>query len=102
MDLAGKTRNHYRNSVVHLFNYAQTRGCLPKGMPTEAEATSLVAVAHSPNEIFTVEEMTRLLNNAPPHLVAPMAIKAFSGVRTEEVTYMGWQHIDFEKGYEVR
>lgn len=99
VDLAGKTRNHYRNSVVHLFNYAQTKGCLPKGMPTEAEGTSLVAEEHSPNEIFSVEEMTRLLDNAPPHLIAPMAIKAFSGVRTEEVTYMDWQHIDFEKGY---
>lgn len=99
VDLAGKTRNHYRNTVVQLFNYAQTNGCLPKGMPTEAEGTKVVAEGHSANEIFTVEEMTRLLNHAPVHLVAPLAIKAFSGVRTEEVTYMDWQHIDFEKGY---
>jgi integrase len=99
IDYAGKTRNHFRNSVVQLFNYARTHGFLPKGMPTEAEPTVTVEEAHSENEVFTVEEMTKLMNNAPQHLVPAMAIKAFSGVRTEEICNMQWEHVDFEKGY---
>ena len=32
VELAPKSRNHYRNSVVRLFNYARDHGYLPKGM----------------------------------------------------------------------
>lgn len=91
-----KTRNHYRNAVVQLFNYARDLGYLPKGMPTEAEGVKPLDVVPPENEIFTVEEMTKLLNHAPEHLIAPLAIKAFSGVRTEEMVRMDWSAVNFE------
>lgn len=93
---APKTRNHYRNSVVQLFNYARDQGYLPKGMPTEIEGVKALSVVPSQNEIFTVEEMTKLLNNAPAWLVPSLAIKAFSGVRTEEILRMHWSALNFE------
>ena len=34
VELAPKSRNHYRNSVVQLFNMARDNGYLPKGMPS--------------------------------------------------------------------
>jgi integrase len=93
---APKTRNHYRNAVAQLFNYARDHGYLPKGMPTEVEGVKPLDVVPPENEIFTVEEMIELLNHAPEYLIAPLAIKAFSGVRTEEMVRMDWSAVNFE------
>lgn len=93
---APKTRNHYRNAVVQLFNHARDHGYLPKGMPTDAEAVKTLDVVPPENEIFTVEEIEKLLRGAPDYLVPALAIKAFSGVRTEEMVRMGWEHLNFE------
>lgn len=99
VDLAPKTRNHYRNSIVQLFNHARDYGYLPKGMPTEAEAVKTLDVVPPTNQIFTVEEIEKVLKNAPARLVAPMAIKAFSGVRTEEMLNLHWEHLNLESKY---
>ncbi len=99
VELAPKTRNHYRNSIVQLFNHARDHGYLPKGMPTEAEAVKTLDVVPPTNQIFTVEEIEKVLQNAPAHLVVPMAIKAFSGVRTEEMLNLNWEHLNLESKY---
>ena len=91
-----KTRNHYRNAVGQLFNFARDHGYLPKGMPTEVEGVKSLNVVPQENEIFTVEEMVKLLEQAPAHLIPALAIKAFSGVRTEEMVRMDWQTVNFE------
>jgi integrase len=99
--LAPKTRNHYRNAIVQLFNFAQTNGYLPKGIPTEAEDLATAKVTPRENEVFTVEEMIILLQKAPAHLVPPLAIKAFSGIRTEEMVKICWEHLRWESHHIV-
>jgi integrase len=98
-EISGRTRNNYRNAVVELFNYAQTHDYLPKGIPTPAQATKTVDEVTRENEIFRPEDMARLLNEAPARLVPSMAIKAFNGVRTEEMAFMEWSHVALKKGY---
>ena len=44
------------------------------------------------------DQMDDLLSGSPIHLVPSMAIKAFSGVRTEEIFFMEWEHIHFRRG----
>lgn len=95
--IAAKTRNHYRDAVVTLFNFSRDNGYLPKGLPTEAEAVKSVDEVPSENQILTVEEMTRLLNAAPDYLLPVLAIKAFTGIRTEEMMRIQWGRVDFEK-----
>lgn len=97
--LAPKSRNHYRNAVVQLFNHARDHGYLPKGMPTEAQAVKTLDVVAPTNEIFTIEEIQKVLNTAPARLIAPMAIKAFCGVRTEEMLNLRWEHLNLETKY---
>ena len=97
--MRGRTRNNYRNAVVELFNYAQTHGYLLKGMPTEAQATATVEESDARNnEIFKSPNMVRLLNDSSLRLIPSMVIKAFSGVRTEEIAEMDWSHVSFERG----
>ena len=71
--------------MVQLFNFARDHGYLPKGMPTEAEAVKTMDVVASENEILTPEELATLLTKAKPRVLIPMAIKAFTGIRTEEM-----------------
>jgi integrase len=97
--IRGRTRNNYRNAVVALFNFAKEHNYLPKGMPTEAEATKTVSEEDSrENEIFKSVDMARLLNDASFKLIPAMVIKAFSGVRTEEISEMQWAHVVFKRG----
>ncbi len=81
--------------MVQLFNYARAHGYLPKGMPTEAEAVKPLDVVPSENKILTAAEMTKLLNTEHDYLIPPLVIKAFSGVRTEEMVRMDWKNINF-------
>ena len=98
-EISGRTRNNYRNAVVELFNYAQTHDYLPKGIPTAAQATKTVEEITRENEVFSPEDMARLLNESPARLVPSRAIKAFRGVRTEEMAIMTWENVSFKKGY---
>jgi integrase len=98
-EISGRTRNNYLNAVVELFNYAQTHDYLPKGIPTAAQATKTVEEITRENEVFSPEDMARLLNESPARLVPSRAIKAFRGVRTEEMAIMTWENVSFKKGY---
>ncbi|MDR3460079.1 MAG: site-specific integrase [Verrucomicrobiae bacterium] len=97
--IAGKTRNNYRNAIVELFNYARKNGYLPKDLGTEAAGTTRVHEIKKDNEIFLPDQMDDLLNVAPVRMVPGMAIKAFSGVRTEEICEMDYVTVSLKKGY---
>jgi len=95
--LGPKTRNNYRNAVVQLFNFARQAQYLPRDLSTAAEGAKQVKEIRGENEIFTPEQMRELLAGAPAHMIPGMAVKAFSGVRTEEMAEIDWSHILFEQ-----
>jgi len=97
LNLAPKTRNHYRDAAINLFHYAQKNGYLPRALPTAADDTIRVADEGGEIEIFTVPEMKKLLANSPSHLIPSLTIKAFSGLRSEEMIRIHWHHIHFDK-----
>ena len=55
-------------------------------------------------EIFTPDEMERILNTAERHLVIPMiAIGGFAGLRNAEICRLDWTDIKLDRGFiEVR
>ena len=95
--LGPKTRNNYRNAVVQLFNFARQAKYLPRDLSTAAEGAKLVQEIRGENDIFTPEQMEKLLAGAPEHMIPGMAVKAFSGVRTEEIAEIEWSHILFDQ-----
>jgi integrase len=96
-DLKGKSRNNYRRSIVELFNYARRNRYLPTDLSTAADHTKAVKEITAENEFFTPEEMETLLSTAAPTLLPSLAIKAFSGVRTEEMIVLTWEMIKFDQ-----
>jgi hypothetical protein len=107
-DLKGvaRSKNNHRDGIIGYYNFAQLKGFLPQGIPhaaslttefrdarqmitTEAQAISLM----QPDDIYLPFEMRKLLITAKteePRLLPSMEIKAFSGVRTEEMVRLWW------------
>jgi integrase len=79
-----------------LFNYAIKRGYLEKN---PAEAIDRFKEIDKPVEIFTVEQMTTLLNAASAQLLPMLAIGAFAGLRSAELFRLRWNEVDMRRGY---
>ncbi len=107
--LGGKARNknNWRKGVIAYFNFAQKKNFLPRNLEHAAAATSdfseprqqittedEAAAVLQRNDIYTPEEMRRILNSTTPALRLTTEIKAFSGVRTEEIVRLWWVMVD--------
>jgi integrase len=101
-----RSKNNVRDAIIGFYNFAQEKGYLPQGIPhaallstefrdarkkieTEKDALQLLA----PDDIYAVEEMRKILAAAKkyyPNVLPTLEIKAFSGVRTEEMVRLWW------------
>ena len=99
LGLSHRSRNNFRACVVALFNFAKSRGYLPKQQPTEAEDLSKAKGAESPIGIFQPKEIAKLLEHADESLVPYLAIGAFAGLRTAEIQRLSWCEVKLEYGH---
>jgi integrase len=88
--LSAQSVNNYRARVSSLFGYAVKRGYLEKN---PVVAVGKVKVEDEPPEIFTPEELRRLLEAATPELLPCLAIGAFTGMRTAELLRLEWKDV---------
>lgn len=93
---SARTRNNYRADIVSLFRFARTRGYLPKGLPTEVEDTKFLSESESEIEIFSVDELSKILSNCAEDIRPAVTLGAFAGLRTAEISRLKWEDIDFE------
>jgi integrase len=96
--LSGKSRNNYRRAIVTLFNFAEARGYLPKGLG-EMDSVGLAKVQHGEIEIFRPDELANLLAAAERSLIPFLAIGAFAGLRHAELQRLGWAEVRLEEGF---
>ena len=104
--LGGKCRNknNHRKAIIAFFNFAVEKGFLPSGIAHAASFTTEFNDAREqitseqqaidllkPDDIYSPDEMRRILAAVEDDaLRATLEIKAFSGVRTEEITRLWW------------
>jgi integrase len=62
-------------------------------------AVDKIKVVDAAPEIFTPEQLARLLNVAPAELLPALAIQAFAGLRTSEVLRLAWGELDQTRGF---
>jgi integrase len=102
---SARNKNNHRKAIIAFFNFAVEKGFLPRGLPhaasfttehgdqrvkitSEQQAIDLI----QPTDIYSPAEMRLILDAAAddPALRATLEIKAFSGVRTEEIVRLWW------------
>jgi integrase len=74
-----------------------TQGYLEKGSNPVDDRIRKMAEGDGPVEIFTVDEVNRILDCATPELLPLFAIGAFAGVRTSELLLLKWSDMHFSQ-----
>jgi integrase len=93
--LAATTRNNFRRVLNVAFNFARDRGY---SVDNAAEKSAKAKAVETPAGILSVEEASRLLENAPENLVPYIAIGAFAGLRRAELERLDWKEVDLQEG----
>jgi integrase len=97
--LGPTTKNALRTCLVTMFGFAKRQGYLHPDRKTAAEQTEKFKVPEKDIEIFTPEEMERLLLTSHARILPLMAIGAFAGIRSAEIRRLDWQDIKWDRGH---
>jgi integrase len=94
----GVSRNSYRKKIGTLFRFAEQRGYLAKG-DGRIDSVARAKEAETEIEIFTPEELGKLLGVCRPEIVPFLTIGAFAGLRSAELTRLDWHDVRLEDGF---
>lgn len=94
--VSGRTKNNYRTAVRTLFKYARDKNYLPRQEKTEAEFSSRYKQEDTEIGIYSVEQLDILLKRISPRMLPFVAIGAFAGLRSAEITRLEWKHVRFD------
>jgi len=97
LKMGTRSRDNYRDSVHNYFHFARAEGYLLKDRPTAVDDTKKVDPGGNENEVFTPDEMKRILKGIPQRIIPTLVIKAFSGVRTEEMSFLTYEDIKWDQ-----
>jgi integrase len=96
LKLSAQSINNFRSRLAALFAYAEKRGYIEKNPVSAIDKIKLVDEAP---EIFTPEQLQKLLEHAPTNLLPAIALGAFGGLRTAEILRLEWQDIDLKRNF---
>lgn len=106
-----RSKNNARNAIMGFFNFAQRKDFLPRELDHAAKYLTFFRdprqIVHSEEEavattdhqqVYTPDEMSRMLAKAPEEVRVTLELKAFSGIRTEELVRLWWVLINEATG----
>jgi integrase len=96
LKLSAQSINNFRSRLASLFAYAEKRGYVDKNPVSAIDKIKLVDEAP---EIFTPEQLQKLLEHAPHFLLPGIALAAFAGLRTAELLRLEWEDIDLKRNF---
>lgn len=92
---SNRTRNNHRTSINRLFGWAVEKDILGLN-PVERATTYKVEAAESPG-IFTPAQLQKLFDHVETEWMPYLAVSAFAGVRSAEVTRLSWDDVLFDE-----
>ena len=99
LPVSPKTRTDYRSNIGVLFSYAAQRRMIELN---PVKFTAKPKLIDRPPEIFTVNELTSLLEAAQrtePTVLPMLAIGAFAGLRDAEIKRLHWNEVNLARGF---
>lgn len=96
-DAGPRRKNNVRSDLVTFFRWCRKRGILPD-RTTAPELTDKLSTPAPSKEIFSADEIKRLLRLVSPDWRPWLAIAAFSGIRTEEIQRLTWDDVLLDRG----
>lgn len=96
--VSSRSRQNVRGALVSAFEFAKSRGYLPRDRETAALLSVRVKVKTGDVEIFTPAEMLALLKAADADTLPLIALGGFAGLRTAEIGRMDWKDVDLVHG----
>jgi integrase len=93
------SKNGIRRNIVTMFSFAKKQGYLNPDRKTAAEQSEKFKEHETEIQIFTPEEMERLLLTAHARILPLMAIGAFAGIRSAEIHRLYWEDIKWDRGH---
>ena len=95
---AARTQNNERRLIGTLFKYAVKRGYLPKDHD-EMSAVERADDTGNDIEVFTPDELRKLLQLVRPEMVPYLAIAAFAGLRAAEIDRLDWSEVNLTERF---
>ena len=93
------SRNNIRRNLITMFSFAKKQGYLHPDRKTAAELSDSIKTPDTKIEIFTPDEMRRILLAANTRILPLIAIGGFSGIRSAEILRLDWEDIKWERGH---
>lgn len=91
-----RTWNNYREALASLFSFAKERKYLP-GDWSELETMKSVDLVAAEPVVFTPKQLIRIIEAATPEkFQILLAISAFAGIRSEELSKLKWEDFDWD------
>ncbi len=97
LNVGARSRKNFRILLVALFNFAKSCGYLPKDATTAADALPVPKTAAGDVEIYSPEEMMRMLQAADEHMLPVLCLGGFAGMRTAEILRLTWENLKWEQ-----
>jgi integrase len=93
MDAAPRTVRNFRSAASTLFKYAEARGYIAKGTNPVNGTEQIKAKNGNPIQIYSPEEIEKLLQTESADIRAIIALQAFAGIRSQEILRLHWEDI---------
>jgi len=99
LNVAPQTAKNFRTVLHTLFSFAESRGYTMKGSNPVADTESISTNGDGAIDIYSPDEIEKLLQAAPEHFIPVLALGAFAGVRIGEIERLDWRDIDLTGGF---
>ncbi len=94
-----RTWNNYRAALVGFFAYAKERKYLPADW-SALDSVKRIELHDAEPAIYKPSELRRIIEAATPESFRILlAISAFAGIRSEELSKLQWEDFDWSAGY---
>lgn len=95
---SNRTKKNTRITLCRLWNWAKSKGYLPKHMDSAAkESSSYKAERAASPGIFTPEQLSAMLDVVSDEWLPYFVISAFAGLRQAEVLRLSWEDINLDE-----